>query len=171
MFDDDDDDFDMFDDFDDDDLEEYRKKADAYREMPIFKKAMEISDTVHEICDLIPDDDEMLSHFKQFMLSDSMMIGAKIAAAEGSDIYDLRMENAAIIRKCARDLMVQYHSLKDFGFEHADYYLIVRRQIEEFRLLFIDWVASFDKWNYIVDDWGLFNPPGVGPFDKDALDR
>jgi hypothetical protein len=39
--------------------------------------------------------------------------------------------------------------------------------IEEYRLLFIDWVAGFDKWNYYIDRWGLFNPPGVGPFDKD----
>lgn len=80
------------------------------------------------------------------------------------------MENATIIRKCARDLMVRYHSLEAFGFEHVEYYKMVRQQIEEFRLLFIDWVASFDPWNYIVDDWGLFNPPGVSPFDKDSLD-
>lgn len=33
--------------------------------------------------------------------------------------------------------------------------------------LFIDWVASFDVWNYIKDDWGLFNPPGVNAHDKD----
>jgi hypothetical protein len=31
-------------------------------------------------------------------------------------------------------------------------------------------VASFDKWDYIIDRWGLFNPPGVGPFDKDPDD-
>lgn len=169
----------MFDDFDDDDFafgefddedNDYVSSYDKTKEMPIFKKAMEISDTVREICDLIPDDDEILSTFKDFMLSDSTMIPAKIAAAEGGDIYDLRMENAAIIRKCARDLMVQNHSLEAFGFEHVEYYNIVRQQIEEFRLLFIKWVESFDKWNYIVDDWGLFNPPGVGPFDKDPLD-
>ena len=62
--------------------------------------------------------------------------------------------------------MVRYHSLDTFGFEHVEYYKMVRQQIEEFRLLFIDWVAGFDPWNYIVDDWGLFNPPGVGPHDK-----
>jgi len=26
---------------------------------------------------------------------------------------------------------------------------------------------GFDKWDYVIDRWGLFNPPGVGPFDKD----
>jgi len=38
------------------------------------------------------------------------------------------------------------------------------------RLLFIDWVSKFDKWDYVIDRWGLFNPPGVGPFDHDPDD-
>lgn len=77
------------------------------------------------------------------------------------------MEAAAIIRKAARDLMVQNHSLEMFGFKEVHYFQIVRDLIEEYRLLFIDWVAGFDQWDYIIDRWGLFNPPGVGPFDKD----
>ncbi len=57
-----------------------------------------------------------------------------------------------------------------FGFKAFEYFEIVRNLIEEYRLLFIDWVAKFDKWNYIIDRWGLFNPPGIGPFDKDPDD-
>ena len=68
------------------------------------------------------------------------------------------------------DLMIQNHSLKMYGFKDVQYYQIVRDLIEEYRLLFIDWVAGFDKENYIIDRWGLFNPPGVGPFDKDPDD-
>jgi hypothetical protein len=80
------------------------------------------------------------------------------------------MGNAAIIRKAARDLLVQQHSLDMFGFEYVEYYQIERDLIEEYRLLFIDWVAGFDKWDYIIDRWGLFNPPGIGPLDKDPDD-
>jgi len=61
------------------------------------------------------------------------------------------MEAATIIRKAAKDLMVQNHTLEMFGFEYVEYYDIVRRLIEEYRLLFIDWVAGFDKWDYIID--------------------
>jgi len=43
-------------------------------------------------------------------------------------------------------------------------------KVEEYRLLFIDWVSKFDKWDYVIDRWGLFNPPGVGPFDHDPDD-
>ena len=31
-------------------------------------------------------------------------------------------------------------------------------------------VLKFDQWNYIIDRWGLFNPPGVGARDKDPDD-
>jgi hypothetical protein len=138
--------------------------------LPIYLKGKEIFDMVRKITDLIPEDNEILMHLKGCMLSDAAMLTVKIAGAEAAELYDLKMENAAIIRKAARDLMVQQHSLDAFGFEYVEYYKFVRELIEEYRILFINWVAGFDKWNYIIDRWGLFNPPGVGPFDKDPDD-
>jgi hypothetical protein len=149
----------MFDD-EENDFNEYEK-------LPLFLKGKEILNVITDILALIEDDNEHLDIIKQFILEDAYMLTAKIAGAEGGDLYDLRMENAAVIRKAARDLMVQNQSLEMFGFEHVEYYSIVSDLIEEYRLLFIDWVAGFDKSNYIVDRWGLFNPPGVGPFDED----
>jgi hypothetical protein len=138
--------------------------------LPIYLKGKEIFDMVRKITDLIPEDNEILMDIKGCMLSDAAMLTVKIAGAEAAELYDLKMENAAIIRKAARDLMVQQHSLDAFGFEYVEYYKFVRELIEEYRILFINWVAGFDKWNYIIDRWGLFNPQGVGPFDKDPDD-
>jgi len=140
------------------------------RELPIYKKGEEIYQVVSQICELIDDDDKHLCHIKGIMLEDAMLLTAKVAGATCGQLYDIKMECAAIIRKAARELMFQNHSLKIFGFEHVEYYQIVRDLIEEYRLLFIDWVASFNKWDYIIDRWGLFNPPGVSPFDKDLDD-
>ncbi|MEQ9378799.1 MAG: hypothetical protein RIG68_26660 [Imperialibacter sp.] len=136
------------------------------RTLPIFKKGQEILETVRLIGNLIPEDDEMLQDIKGHMLSDAALLTVKVAGAEAGDLYDIRMEAAAIIRKAARDLMVQNHSLDMHGFKEVRYYQLVRDLIEEYRLLFIDWVAGFDTDNYIVDQWGLFNPPGIGPFDE-----
>jgi hypothetical protein len=138
--------------------------------LPIYQKGKEILDMVIKITDLIPENDEYLNDVKACMLNDAALLTVKIAGAEAAGLYDLKMENAAIIRKAARDLMVQQHSLDMFGFEYVGYYQIVRDLIEEYRLLFIDWVSGFDKWDYIIDRWGLFNPPGIGPFDKDPDD-
>lgn len=148
----------------------FDENDDPVENLPIYKKGEEIYEVVSKICELIPQDNEHLQFTKAQMLTDSMQLTVKVAGAEGGDLYDLRMENAAIIRKAARELMVSNHSLRMFGFEDVEYFDIVRDLIEEYRLLFIDWVAGFDQWNYIIDRWGLFNPPGVGPFDKDPDD-
>lgn len=129
--------------------------------LAILEKAEEIFELVRTITDLIPEDNEHLQSYKGQILGDAMMICVKISSAEAVKLYDLRMENAAIIRKAARDLMVAYHGLEMFGFEEAKYYLMVREKIEEFRLLFVDWVANFNPKHFITDHWGLFNPPGI----------
>jgi hypothetical protein len=146
------------------------ERRQQVEDLPIYKKGEEIYQMTRKICDLFPEDNEHLQFIKGQILSDASLLTAKVAGAEGGDLFDLRMEAAAIIRKAARDLMVSNHSLEMFGFEEVEYFDIVRDLIEEYRLLFIDWVAGFDQWNYIIDRWGLFNPPGVGPFDKDPDD-
>ena len=148
------------------DFDDFRKT----KKLPIYLKGEEIYKVAHQICELIPEDNEHLQYMKGQILGDAALLMVKVAGAEAAGLYDLKMENAAIIRKAARDLMVSNHSLKMFGFKEVEYFNIVRDLIEEYRLLFIDWVAGFDRWNYIVDRWGLFNPPGVGPFDKDPDD-
>ncbi len=147
--------------------DEEENEFDKTENLPIYKKGKEIFDVVQQIGDLIPEDNEHLQFIKVNMYSDAMQLTVKIAGAEAGGLYDIKMEGAAIIRKAAHDLMITNHSLKMFGFEEVEYFDIVRDLIEEYRLLFIDWVAGFDKWDYIIDRWGLFNPPGVGPFDKD----
>ena len=141
---------------------------DRIYHLPLYKKGLEILDLIQQITDLISEEDDHLKFVKEFMLEDAYMLTAKIASAEGGDLYDIRMENAVIIRKAAQDLILQSHSLEMFGFEYVEYYSLVRDLIEEYRLLFIDWVSGFDKWNYVIDRWGIFNPPGIGPFDPES---
>ncbi|MGC9472040.1 MAG: hypothetical protein ACP5D1_10895 [Bacteroidales bacterium] len=113
--------------------------------LPIYKKGQEIYKVVKEITDLIPDENEILQDIKMQLLSNAAMLTVKVAGAEAGDLYDIRMQNAAIIRKAANDLMVQNHTLEVFGFKYVEYFNIVRNLLEEFRLLFIDWVAGFDQ--------------------------
>ena len=137
----------------------------------LFNKAMEIFDLVDNIMDAAPEGvegnlGEMLKAQVAAMRSDAMLIPIKISGAEGGALYDLRMENATFVRKAARDLVVGLRGLEVFGYDAPDYFNLLRTEIEEFRKLFLAWVESFDKGKYIVDDWGLFNPPGVTPGDE-----
>ncbi|TDW51930.1 hypothetical protein EV144_101608 [Flavobacterium sp. 270] len=137
--------------------------------MPIFQKAEQIFQLTQGLVQIVPLENEFLQEtVVKFMLENAMIIPAKIAGAEGVDLYDLRMENATLIRKAAKELYVQVGSLRfEKGIRDKDYIELLRNTIEEFRFLFIDWVAGFDKWSYIKDNWGLFNPPGVHAHDKD----
>jgi hypothetical protein len=147
-------------------------QRDKTHQLPIYEKAEQIFKLTEGLIQIIPKEDEFLQETTvRFMMEDAMTIPAKIAGAEAGDLYDLRMENAAIIRKAARDLYVQAGSLRYHGVDNVEYIDLLRKEIDEFRLLFIDWVASFDVWNYIKDDWGLFNPPGVNAHDKDPDDN
>lgn len=138
--------------------------------LPIYQKAGEIYDTISEIADLVPEEHDYLQMVAGQMVANAMLIQAKIAGAEAGDTYDIRMQNAAFIRQAAMDLSIIDHAFAAHDFEYVEYFKMVRERMEEFRLLFISWVESFDKWNYFIDRWGLFNPPGVGPFDKDPDD-
>jgi hypothetical protein len=140
------------------------------RAIPLYRKGKEILEVALKIGELIPDDNEPLQDIKANMISGAAQLTVKVAGACGAELYDLQMEAATIIRKAARDLMVTNHSLEMFGFKEVEYFEIVRDLLEQYRLLFIDWVESFDPWNYLIDRWSLFNPPGVGPFDKDPDD-
>ena len=100
-----------------------------------------------------------------------MIIPAKIAGASSEDmLFDIRMENAAIIRKAARELITDVRNIQIHGFKDVEYLDLLREEVESFRILFAEWVKTFDCWNYIIDRWGLFNPPGVNYDDLDPDD-
>ena len=145
-------------------------KINDGRNLPIFKKGLEIAELTRNLIDLIPEDNEALMEVGTWMINDAHNLAVKVSGAEAGDLYDIRMECATIIRRSARELIVQTHSLEMYGFQETHYFQLLRDAVEEYRLLFIDWVSSFDQWNYEIDNWGLFNPPGVGPNDTDPDD-
>ncbi len=121
--------------------------------LPIFKKAEEIGQITSVIISNI-DAEKDIFHIREMMLTNGYMIGAKIAAAEGGGLYSLRMECAVLVKVAARELMVQTNVLKRDKLCPPEYIKLLRDEIDNFRLLFIDWVDSFDKNDDIKDDWG-----------------
>lgn len=152
---------------------------EEWENLAVFKKAKEIHKLVEVIINLIDkvneDEDDfekqLLKDYANYMYENAMIILAKIAGASGENmLYDVRMENAVIIRKSAREILTQTSGLKMSGFKHTDYLELIRNEIEEFRVLFAEWVKTFDQWNYIIDRWGVFNPLGVNYDDHDPDD-
>lgn len=144
-------------------------RKDELNALPIYQKAEEILKMINGLLETIPEEDDYLSHTKYMMRDDIAIICAKIAGAEGGNEYTIRMQNAAIIRDYAMHLYVQVGSLRFHeSFKDKDFITLIRKEVDEFRHLFIDWVASFDKNNHYWDEWELFNPPGAIPPDPNA---
>ncbi|WP_445737470.1 hypothetical protein [Mariniflexile sp.] len=151
-----------------------------WEDLPIFKKAVEIEKLVEHIVESVEKTDfefkskygsEMIKHNLEYLKQNAMTIPAKIAGASSEDmLYDIRMENAAIIRKAARELITDVRGIQMHGFKDVEYLDLLREEVESFRILFAEWVKTFDCWNYIIDRWGLFNPPGINYDDVDPDD-
>ncbi|MEW4922771.1 hypothetical protein [Algibacter sp. 2305UL17-15] len=153
---------------------------EKWEKLPVFKKALEIQKLVDHIVESVEKTDidfehdieaEMLNSNLNYLRENSLIIPAKIAGAADEDmLYDLKMENAAIIRKSARELITDARGIQMHGFKDTEYLDLLRTEVEAFRILFAEWVKTFDCWNYIIDRWGLFNPPGVNYDDIDPDD-
>lgn len=144
---------------------------DKLKNLPIYQKAEQIFKLVSSLLETIDEENDYLNATKYMMRDDISIICAKIAGAEGGDLYGIRMQNAAIIRDYAMHLYVQVGSLRfEDSFKDKEYVTLIRKEIDEFRHLFIEWVANFDRSNYIWDEWELFNPPGAIAPDPDAYD-
>ena len=151
----------------------------SYRTLPIYIKSTEIFELTNKIVEYINDaiekrsDDakmKMAEFYVKDLLENAIIIPAKIAGATGAGLYDLKMENAAIIRKAGREISTTCSGLKMLNIDGLEYLNLLKDEIEVFRVTFAEWVKTFDTSDYIIDRWGLFNPPGVNYDDVDPDD-
>lgn len=92
---------------------------------------------------------------KRLIHENAMIVAPKIISASHTSLYVLQMENAALIRFNCRQLMEQVNYAALTGQADAAYVDVIEEAMEQFRLLFRDWIATFRRDEY-EDEWGLF---------------
>ncbi len=127
----------------------------GYRELNVFKKAEEIVEITSAIVASFKDENEEQGLVAQLMMENALKLPAKIANAEGGDIYSHRIDNAVLIKLAAKELNSQTYLCKQLELTDPAYLRILREEIEKFRALFLNWVNSFDSNNDIVDEWNF----------------
>ena len=120
----------------------------------MYQKAQELFDLAKIIADDLKED-EMKKHLAAQMFCNAALIQAKIAAAFGGGLYTLRMQNAVLIKLATQDMFnaISFASMVEINEE--DYVDLMRDKIDEFRLVFNDWVRGFDKTYDIPDNWAI----------------
>jgi hypothetical protein len=99
--------------------------------------------------------EEFLQSQKNDVLSDAYQVAVKVRSSAQLDLYVLKMENAAIIRKNAMGIYTQIGGMAAMDFIEEEHAAAVQSDIDKFKLLFIDWVNTFEKDEF-EDDWGFF---------------
>ncbi len=161
-------------------MEENNKHT--WKDLPLFLKAKEINALAHRLMELIEEDlqagkEDETKEIALFMVkeivSNAFLIPGKIAGAESVEWYNLKMENATIIKIAAEKVLTNSAGLMQLTESYEDYIHTLRGEIEEFRVLFAEWVKAFDPTVYSIDRWGVFNPPGVNydDYDPDDFER
>ena len=150
----------MWDDFNQDpdweDENEFDPKSmrDRIYSHPLMKKGHELVSLTHAIVGSL--DEARRELYGGMMMQDATLICSKFANAEGISDYVLKMENATIMKVHARHLHSMTYQLA-MEETHAEEHLnLLRELIGEFKVLFIEWVKSFDPSDRYDDGWGLF---------------
>ncbi len=153
--------------YDDDEGDEWKSALKNERAKKLYNQWLQVYMLIEGLCDnlkttpqketedTLPVTADYLEHLKEMMLADATIIPAKISGAEAGDLYVLRMENAAIIRKAATDVYLQCYSFSMMGVANKEELDAVKNEIDIFREYFKEWVNSFETDEY-EDEWGLF---------------
>ncbi|MEZ4802326.1 MAG: hypothetical protein R2797_06100 [Gelidibacter sp.] len=138
---------------------------------PIYKKAKEILKLVQSIIAFVKDSDlpladdfdlELMNEKLSEMEENAQEIPMLITEASLPNMpYDFRMENAVFIKSAAHELIETAFYIEEKGFKDIDYLDLLYDEIEALRLIFIQWIKTFELWKYDSEDWGLFEPEGI----------
>ena len=130
------------------------RRLEKWEKLPVYQKAQELFDLADVISESLKESDKK-DHLAREMMSNAMLIQAKIAGAEGAGLYSIRMENAVLIKLAVRDMFnaVVFSSMAKLN--EQDYADLMREKVEEFRLVFVDWIRGFDKTYDIPDNWAI----------------
>lgn len=148
------DDFDQEPDWDEENEFDPKSMRDQIHSHPLMKKSMEIVSLCHALVGSL--DEARKELYGGMMMEDAAVLSTKFSGAEGVDSYILKMENATIMKVHAKHLNAMTYQLA-MEETHAEEHLqLLREAINEFRLLFVEWVKGFDPLTKQDDGWGLF---------------
>lgn len=105
------------------------------------------------------DEDEELpegfrENYRDMVMGDAYQVAVKIKSSEAG-LYMIRMENASIIRKSAQFISSAMLSMIADNTIEESHGMVIREEINKFRLLFRHWVSTFERDEF-EDEWGLF---------------
>ena len=123
----------------------------------LYNQWREVFALVESYCDTLHDANgyDQAQKNKELIWQNLFIVAPKIISATGTDLYVLKMENASIVRNNCRELMEQIRLTAMVGANEDKYAEVIESEMNVFRNLFRQWVATFQKDGF-EDEWGVF---------------
>lgn len=136
--------------------EEWKWREDLETAEAMYNNWRELFGLVMAFAEALPEeeDDEALST-KNMIYQNAYVVAPKIMSAAGDTLYQIKMENAALIRFNCRQMWEQIAFAVLMGKADEEHKGVIEEALEKFRGLFRQWVATFKRDEY-EDEWGLF---------------
>ena len=119
-----------------------------------YNQWREVFGLVLAFAETLPEENEILGT-RRMIYQNAYIVAPKILSACDDTLYQIKMENAALIRFNCRQLWEQIALATLTGEADLEYKKPIEDALDEFKILFRNWVATFRQDNY-EDEWGLF---------------
>lgn len=121
----------------------------------LYNQWREVFGLVSAFAENLPDEEDDVLSTKSMIYQNAYIPGVKIMSASGDTLYQIKMENAALIRFNCRQMWEQVAFAVLEGTADAEHKKVIEESLDKFKALFRQWVATFKRDEY-EDEWGLF---------------
>ena len=121
----------------------------------LYNQWREVFGLVMAFVETLPEEEDETLSTKSMIYQNAYIVAPKIMSACGDTLYQIKMENAAIIRFNCRQLWEQIAFAALTGAADKEYKNLIEEALNQFKEWFRQWVATFKKDEY-EDEWGLF---------------
>ena len=135
--------------------EAWKWKVELQIAETLYRQWREVFNLVSAFAENLPDEEDERLSTKNMIYQNAYIIAPKIISASGDTLYQIKMENAAIIRFNCRQMWEQIAFAALAGNADAEHKEVIEEALTRFKELFHKWVSTFKRDEY-EDDWGLF---------------
>ena len=121
----------------------------------LYNQWREVFGLVMAFVETLPEDEDETLSTRSMIYQNAYIVAPKIMSACGDTLYQIKMENAAIIRFNCRQLWEQIAFAALTGAADKEYKNLIEEALNQFKEWFCQWVTTFKKDEY-EDEWGLF---------------
>lgn len=139
--------------FDKDEAWKWREELEIAERM--YNQWREVFRLVSAFAEILPDEEDERLSTRSMIYQNAYIVAPKIMSACGDTLYQIKMENAALIRFNCRQMWEQVAFAVLEGVADREHKIVIEEAIDQFKASFRQWVATF-KQDEFDDAWGLF---------------